>query len=189
MNLKQKPTQHSVKNMLQSGVQPDVIVCRTEHTLPENVKNKIAIFCNVDYDNVIESINAESIYEVPLLMLAQKLDLVVSQKLGFKKLKNINNTLWKNRLSKIKKPKQKYIIAIVGKYVELKDSYKSIYESLMHASAFLSAGLEIKWIHSETIKSNNVKNKLIDCQGVIIAPGFGDRGRRKNNYCKIYPRK
>ena len=174
--LKTKPTQHSVKNMLQSGVQPDVIVCRTEHTLPENVKNKIAIFCNVDYENVIESINAESIYEVPLLMLAQKLDLVVAQKLGFKKLKSINNTLWKKRLSKLKKPKQKYIIAIVGKYVELKDSYKSIYESLMHASAFLGTGLEIKWIHSETIRSNNVKNKLIDCQGVIIAPGFGDRG-------------
>ena len=174
--LKTKPTQHSVKTMLQSGVQPDVIVCRTEHSLPENVKDKIALFCNVDYENVIESINADSIYEVPLLMLAQKLDLVVARKLGFKKIKGINNSLWKKRLDKLKNPKKKYKVAIIGKYVELKDSYKSIYESLMHASAFLNLGLEIEWLHSDKITYRNIKKKLIDCQGVIIAPGFGDRG-------------
>jgi len=174
--IKTKPTQHSVKTMLQSGVQPDVIVCRTEHTLTEGVKNKIALFCNIEYHAVIESINADTIYEVPLLMLQQNLDLVVSAKLGFKKLKNINNTVWRKRLNKLKRSKQEISIAIIGKYVELKDSYKSIYESLIHASAFLGKGINVKWIHSDKITRNNISNKLSDCNAVIIAPGFGSRG-------------
>ena len=174
--IKTKPTQHSVKTMLQSGVQPDIIVCRTEHPLTNSVKNKIALFCNIEDNCVIESINAQTIYEVPLLMLQQNLDLVVAKKLGFKKLKNINNSVWKKRLNKLKRAKKVVTVAIVGKYVELKDSYKSIYESLMHASALLGLVVEVKWIHSEKIKRSNIADKLLDCTGVIIAPGFGDRG-------------
>ena len=174
--IKTKPTQHSVKTMLQSGVQPDIIVCRTEHPLTTSIKNKIALFCNIEDDCVIESMNAQTIYEVPLLMLQQNLDFVVSKKLGFKKLKNINNSLWKKRLNKLKRAKKGVTIALIGKYVELKDSYKSIYESLMHASAFLGLAVEVKWIHSEKVTRNNIANQLLDCTGVIIAPGFGDRG-------------
>ncbi len=174
--IKTKPTQHSVKTMLQSGVQPDIIVCRTEHPLTTSIKNKIALFCNIEDDCVIESMNAQTIYEVPLLMLQQNLDFVVSKKLGLKKLKNINNSLWKKRLNKLKRAKKGATIALIGKYVELKDSYKSIYESLMHASAFLGLAVEVKWIHSEKVTRNNIANQLLDCTGVIIAPGFGDRG-------------
>ncbi|MAZ58655.1 MAG: CTP synthetase [Flavobacteriales bacterium] len=174
--IKTKPTQHSVKTMLQSGVQPDVIVCRTEHSLTEMVKNKIALFCNVEYKCVIESINADTIYEVPLLMLNQKLDQVVSEKIGVSKLKKINNSIWKKRLQKLKNPNEVFTVGIVGKYVELKDSYKSIYESLIHAAAFLGKGIKVKWIHSEKLNNHNIKNHLSDCQGVVVAPGFGDRG-------------
>ena len=174
--IKTKPTQHSVKTLLQSGVQPDVIVCRTEHTLPDKVKNKIALFCNVEYNSVIESINVDTIYQVPLFMLNQQLDSVVAKKLSIKKLRNINNSVWKRRLNKLKNPKEELLIAIIGKYVELKDSYKSIYESLIHASALLSKRIKIKWIHSDKIHSRNISKQLLNCQGVIIAPGFGSRG-------------
>ncbi|MBF25615.1 MAG: CTP synthetase [Flavobacteriales bacterium] len=174
--VKTKPTQHSVKTMLQSGVQPDIIVCRTEKKISKNVKNKIALFCNIEYDAVIESVNAETIYEVPLLMLEQNLDTVVAKKLGFKKINKINNIVWKRRLNRLKKSSKEITIGIIGKYVELKDSYKSIYESLIHASASLAKGLSIKWIHSETINKKNISNQLIGCNGVIIAPGFGGRG-------------
>ena len=174
--IKTKPTQHSVKTMLQSGVQPDVIVCRTEINLTEKVKNKIALFCNVHYECVIEAINASTIYQVPSLMLDQNLDLVVAHKIGIKKINKIDNSLWEKRLRKLKNPKEKYTVAIIGKYVELKDSYKSIYESLIHASALLGKGIEVKWLHSEKLRPQNIKNKLKDCNGVIVAPGFGDRG-------------
>ena len=174
--IKTKPTQHSVKTMLQSGVQPDVIVCRTERSLNESVKNKIALFCNVEYSSVIESINADTIYEVPLLMLKQNLDSVVINKLGFKNIKSIDNSLWRKRLTKFKNATDQVTIAIIGKYVELKDSYKSIYESLIHASAFLGKGIDVKWVHSEKINTNNISSEISGCNGVIIAPGFGDRG-------------
>ncbi len=174
--IKTKPTQHSVKTMLQSGVQPDVIVCRTESEITENVKSKIALFCNVDYNCVIESINAETIYEVPLLMLEQSLDLVIAKKIGLKNIKHINNNLWKKRLKKLKNPKKKIKIAIIGKYVELKDSYKSIYESLIHATALLAVQLDVDWVHSEKINSRNISKRLLNCNGVVVAPGFGDRG-------------
>ena len=174
--IKTKPTQHSVKTMLQSGVQPDVIVCRTEKSLDESVKRKIALFCNVEYASVIESINADTIYEVPLLMLKQDLDSVVAHKLGFKKINRINNRVWIKRLTKFKNANEQVTIAIIGKYVELKDSYKSIYESLIHASAFLGKGIHIKWIHSEKINIHNISTELAGCNGVIVAPGFGDRG-------------
>ena len=174
--IKTKPTQHSVKTMLQSGVQPDVIVCRTEVSITEQVKNKIALFCNVNYECVIEAVNASTIYEVPLLMLNQNLDHVVAGKLGFKSLKKIDNLLWSQRLKKLKNPNKKNTVAIIGKYVELKDSYKSIYESLIHASALLDQSIEIKWIHSEKLNPQNIKEKLNGCSGVIVAPGFGSRG-------------
>jgi len=174
--LKTKPTQHSVKTMLQSGVQPDVIVCRTEVGLTESVRNKIALFCNVDYKCVIEAMNADTIYKVPLLMLVQKLDMVVAEKIGLKSFKKINNSLWVKRLNKLQNPQSIFKVAIVGKYVELKDSYKSIYESLIHAGALLSVKVEIVWVHSETINNKNIKTKLEGVSGVIVAPGFGDRG-------------
>ena len=174
--IKTKPTQHSVKTLLQSGVQPDVIVCRTEHTLSESVKNKIALFCNIEYDCVIESINASTIYKVPLLMLKQKLDIVIADKLGITSLKSIDNEIWKKRLSKLENPKGEVTIAIVGKYIELQDSYKSIYESLIHASAYLNYAVKIAWIHSEHLNDENISVQLDGCKGVIIAPGFGDRG-------------
>tara|TARA_B100001250_G_scaffold395348_1_gene400161 strand:- start:320 stop:1924 length:1605 start_codon:yes stop_codon:yes gene_type:complete len=174
--IKTKPTQHSVKTMLQSGVQPDIIVCRTEHKLTESVKEKIALFCNVDYKSVIESINAETIYEVPLLMLKQHLDSVVADKLGIDKINNIDNSIWLKRLKKFKNANQELTIGIIGKYVELKDSYKSIYESLIHASAFLGKGIKVKWIHSEKISNQNIADEISNCNGVIVAPGFGDRG-------------
>ncbi len=174
--IKTKPTQHSVKTMLQSGVQPDVIVCRTEHTLSESIKRKIALFCNVDFNAVIESINAKTIYQVPLLMMGQNLDIVVAKKIGIKNLKSLDISIWKKRLRKLQNAKIKSTIAIVGKYVELKDSYKSISESLIHASALLGVELTIQWVHSGEITTKNVHNKLLKCQGVIIAPGFGKRG-------------
>ena len=176
--IKTKPTQHSVKTMLQSGVQPDIIVCRTAYAITDSIKQKIALFCNVEYNAVIESVNADTIYEVPLLMLEQKLDLVVANKLGLHKLKNLEHSIWKKRLNKLKRSKHALNIAIIGKYVELKDSYKSIYEALTHASAFLGKGVEVRWIHSEKINNNNISKHLLNCHGVIIAPGFGNRGIR-----------
>ena len=174
--IKTKPTQHSVKTMLQSGVQPDLIVCRTEIELTDSVKNKIALFCNIEYNCVIEAINTNTIYKVPLLMLAQNLDTVISKKIHLKHLKKINNNLWTKRLKKLENPKNNFTIGITGKYVELKDSYKSISESLIHASAFLGVGININWIHSEKINNKSVKKILSKCHGIIIAPGFGDRG-------------
>ena len=174
--IKTKPTQHSVKTLLQSGVQPDVIVCRTEHPLDEKIKAKIALFCNIDFDCVIESQNADSIYEVPLFMMQQKLDLVVLKKIGLNKINSLNNQVWIKRLNKLKNPKKIINVGLVGKYVELKDSYKSIYESLIHAGAFLDTQVNIKWLHSEKLQKNNIQDHLDDCNCVIVAPGFGDRG-------------
>ncbi len=174
--IKTKPTQHSVKNLLQLGVQPDVIICRTEYHLTESVKNKIALFCNIEYNCVIESINASTIYEVPLLMLQQSVDSVIAKKLHIKTLKKINNDTWKRRLLKLKKANSEVTIAIIGKYIELQDSYKSISESLIHASALLECSVNIKWIHSERINNRNVEKYIKGCDGVLVAPGFGDRG-------------
>lgn len=174
--VKTKPTQHSVKTLLQSGVQPDIIVCRSEYSIDEKIKNKIALFCNVDFDCVIESINVETIYEVPLLMMEQKLDLVVSNKIGIKPLNDLDNDLWIKRLERLKNPQKTIQIGLVGKYVELKDSYISICESLIHAGAFLEVKIVIKWLHSEKLESTNLEQSFKNCDGVIVAPGFGDRG-------------
>ena len=174
--LKTKPTQHSVKSLLQFGVQPDVLVCRAEINLGRKLKNKIALFCNVNSDAVIESIDAKTIYDLPLLLAKQKLDLVVLDKLGYKNPKRLNIRRWNEFLLKLKNPKKIVEIAIVGKYVELKDAYKSISEALIHGGVFNRCEIKIKWIHSEDISTKTVASLLKDCSGIVVAPGFGERG-------------
>ncbi|MBV41972.1 MAG: CTP synthetase [Crocinitomicaceae bacterium] len=175
--LKTKPTQHSVKQLLEFGVQPDILVCRTEHKLTEAIRTKVARFCNVAPNAVIESIDAETIYDVPLLMQSEKFDEVVLQKLGmsFEDTEPDLNT-WKQFLEHHKNPKSIVKIGLIGKYVELKDSYKSIAESLIHAGAKLEAKVEIEWIHSETVMAKNASQILGELDGILVAPGFGSRG-------------
>ncbi len=174
--LKTKPTQHSVKQMMELGVQPNILCCRTEHELDLNLRRKIAKFCNVSMNAVIESRDAESIYDVPLLMQSEELDKVVLEKLGLptKSAPNLSN--WKNFLEKLKNPTNEITIGLIGKYVELKDSYKSISESIIHAGVANETRVNVKWIHSEKLTKSNVKKELKDLQGVLVAPGFGSRG-------------
>jgi CTP synthase len=175
--LKTKPTQHSVKQLLEFGVQPDILVCRTEHKLNEAIRSKVARFCNVALNAVIESIDAETIYDVPLLMQSEKFDEVVLQKLGMPfEDTEPDLTTWKQFLQHHKNPKSKVRIGLIGKYVELKDSYKSIAESLIHAGAQLEAQVELEWIHSETIQKKNAHEILGSLDGILVAPGFGSRG-------------
>ena len=174
--LKTKPTQHSVKTLLESGIQPDILVCRTEHNLNNKIKSKIARFCNVDIDAVIESRDASTIYEVPILMKEQKLDSVILKKLALKSKKKIDLNNWTEFLSALKKPKDKVKIGVIGKYVELQDAYKSISEAIIHAGAYNSCKVDVEWIHSEKINNSTVKEKLKNLSGILVAPGFGDRG-------------
>ena len=174
--LKTKPTQHSVKTMLESGVQPDIIVCRTQYSLNESLRNKIALFCNIEPTSVIESIDAKSIYEVPLLMQKEKLDVEVLNKVKIPVSKEPNLKKWKEFLSKLNNPKKEVTIGLVGKYIELKDAYKSINESFIHGGVANECKVNVKLIHSEGITSTNVKLKLSDVDAVFVAPGFGHRG-------------
>lgn len=174
--LKTKPTQHSVKQMMELGVQPDILCCRTEHELDLNLRRKIAKFCNVSMNAVIEARDADSIYDVPLLMQAEELDKVVLEKLNLPKKSSPNLGNWKTFLEKLKHPKTTLDIGLVGKYVELKDSYKSISESFIHAGVANDAKVNVKWIHSETLNSNNIHDELSGLHGILIAPGFGTRG-------------
>tara|TARA_B100001057_G_scaffold412953_1_gene429336 strand:+ start:45489 stop:47102 length:1614 start_codon:yes stop_codon:yes gene_type:complete len=174
--LKTKPTQHSVKLLLESGIQPDILVCRTEKELSEKLKNKISLFCNVDIDSVIQSIDAESIYKVPILMKEEKLDLVVLKKLNVSHNNKINLVEWTNFLDKLENPKNNIKIALVGKYVQLTDSYKSIIEAITHASTHFEVKVDLKLINSEEILENNLCEKFNNVQGIIVAPGFGERG-------------
>ena len=174
--LKTKPTQHAVKQLLELGVQPDILCCRTEHELDLNLRKKIAKFCNVAPEAVIESRDADSIYDVPLLMQEEELDEIVLKKLGLSRKSTPNLTHWKNFLETIKNPEQEVNIGLVGKYVELKDSYKSIHESFIHAGAVNRCKVTIHWIHSEKITKSNVKSKLGKLDGILVAPGFGSRG-------------
>ena len=174
--LKTKPTQHSVKLLLESGIQPDILVCRTEKELSEKLKNKISLFCNVDIDSVIQSIDAESIYKVPILMKEEKLDLVVLKKLNVSHNNKINLVEWTNFLDKLENPKNNIKIALVGKYVQLTDSYKSIIEAITHASTHFGVNVDLKLINSEEILENNLCEKFNNVQGIIVAPGFGERG-------------
>lgn len=174
--LKTKPTQHSVKQLLELGVQPDILCCRTEHELDLNLRRKIAQFCNVSMNAVIESRDAESIYDVPILMQAEELDKVVLEKLSLptKSVPDLDN--WKDFLTSLKNPTSEITIGLVGKYVELKDSYKSISEAFIHAGVANKTKVKVKWIHSEKIKEKNVQEQLAGLDGILVAPGFGSRG-------------
>lgn len=173
--LKTKPTQHSVKSLQQQGVQPDIIVCRTEHHLTESMKAKIALFCNVEKTSVIESIDAPSIYDVPMNMLAEKLDVEVLRKLSTD-IPEIHIEKWENFLKHLHNPSREVNVALVGKYVELKDAYKSIRESFIHGGVANEAKVNIISVHSEYIDNNNVNDLLEGVDGVLVAPGFGKRG-------------
>ena len=174
--LKTKPTQHSVKTMLEQGVQPDIIVCRTEMHMNEGMRNKIALFCNVDPTSVIESIDAESIYDVPLLMQEEKLDIEVLEKMKMPVGPEPDLLIWKEFLNRVKNPKGEVTIGLVGKYVELKDAYKSISESFVHAGAANEYKVKVKSIHSESINPSTVDQALEGLDGILVAPGFGSRG-------------
>ena len=174
--LKTKPTQHSVKTLLESGIQPDILVCRTEHHLNENIKQKIALFCNVEKDAVIESMDAKTIYEVPLLMQKEKLDQVVLRKLNVNDNTEVDLRKWNSFLQKLNNPNQEINIGLVGKYIKLKDSYKSIYEALIHAGTDKNCKVNIKWIHAEELTDSHLEKEFEDLNGVLVAPGFGDRG-------------
>jgi len=174
--LKTKPTQHSVKMLLEYGVQPDILVCRTEHKISRDLKNKIALFCNVEPNAVIEAIDASTIYEVPVLMAAEELDLVVLNKLNIPVSEKVDMSSWEVFLGKMKDPKSEVRIGLVGKYIELKDSYKSISESFIHAGVANDTRVKIEWIHSESITDENVKEKFKGLKGILVAPGFGNRG-------------
>ncbi len=175
--LKTKPTQHSVKSLMESGIHPDILVCRTEHHLSDSVKKKLALFCNVQPNSVIESIDAETIYDVPGLMHEEGLDVEVLKKLNLKPSKTtLDMTAWNQFLTKYKNPKNTIQIGLVGKYVELKDAYKSISEAFIHAGAKNEVNIEVNWIHSEDITSKNVAKKLKHLNGILVAPGFGGRG-------------
>jgi CTP synthase len=174
--LKTKPTQHSVKMLSESGIQPDIIVCRTEHPIPLEMRKKIGLFCNVSSNDVIEAIDAETIYDVPLLMKKEKLDQRVLYKLDIYNDKDADLDQWKGFLGKLKNPSDSVTIGLIGKYVELKDSYKSIAESFIHAGATNETKVNLKWISSETLAEEGFEKKLEELDGILVAPGFGERG-------------
>jgi len=174
--LKTKPTQHSVKTMLEYGVQPDILVCRTEKPLNDHIRNKIALFCNVEASSVIESIDTSSIYKVPILMREEKLDLVVLKKMHMKSNCPPDLSSWEQFISRLENPVKTVDIGIIGKYVELVDSYKSIIESHIHAGTTNECKVNLKLIHSEQITSKNLESQLKGLSGILVAPGFGDRG-------------
>ena len=174
--LKTKPTQHSVKQLLEAGVQPDILVCRTEYSLPLDIRKKIALFCNVQINSVIESRDAETIYDVPIVLRKEKLDERVLEKLNINNYKEPNIDLWKEFLGRLKNPTSEVTIGLVGKYVELPDAYKSINESFVHAGAQNECKVHLKHIHSEDIKPSNSAELLGDLDGILVAPGFGERG-------------
>ena len=174
--LKTKPTQHSVRMLQEAGIQPDILVCRTEHPLPYDIRKKIALFCNVQINSVIEAMDADTIYAVPLLMLKERLDQRALYMLDIYNDKDLDLDAWKTFLSRLKNPLDSITIGLVGKYVELHDAYKSIVESFIHAGAANECKVNIKWIHSEGLTETNVLEKLDGLDGVLVAPGFGERG-------------
>ena len=176
--LKTKPTQHSVKELLNTGIQPDILVCRTEHPINMDIRRKLALFCNVDVNSVIEAMDADTIYDVPLLMLEERLDSTVLTKLRLPDRREPDLTRWKSFLSKLKKPKSEVRIGLVGKYNELQDAYKSIHESFVHAGAANECKVKVVPIHSEQLEGDpvEIEQKLVGLHGVLVAPGFGERG-------------
>ena len=174
--LKTKPTQHSVKTLMESGIKADVLVCRTEHKLTEDLRKKLALFCNVKPEAVIQSIDVDTIYDVPMKMLEEGLDRAVLDQLKLTPKSALNLDHWKSFLEKYKNPKRKVKIGLVGKYVELQDSYKSILEAIIHAGAINEAEVEVVSIHSEFLNQINAQEQLKDLHGLVVAPGFGGRG-------------
>ena len=177
--LKTKPTQNSVKTLLESGVQPDILACRTELPINEDIKHKIALYCNVEAEAVIEAIDAETIYDVPMLMKKEQLDVVVLKKLKISGYNDTDLSKWEEFLYKFKNPTSTTKIGIVGKYVELKDAYKSIAESIIHAGVKNETKVELSWIHSEDLEAMEqveMEKLLNSLSGVLVAPGFGSRG-------------
>lgn len=174
--LKTKPTQHSVKLMSENGLSPDIIVCRTEEPLNADIKRKIALFCNVKQDAVIEAADAETIYDVPLHMMRENLDAICLEKLQLPLRNEPDLKNWKSFLNKLKHPKTKVVIGLVGKYVELQDAYKSILEAFVHAGAVNECKVEVRNIHSEEVEKNNLRTLLSGLDGILVAPGFGSRG-------------
>jgi len=174
--LKTKPTQHSVKALLELGVQPDILVCRTEYSLSGDLRRKIALFCNVNVNAVIESIDASTIYDVPLLMYKEQLDKVVLAKLKLALQHEPELEQWKAFLGKLKNPVNEVRIGLVGKYIELKDAYKSIAEAFIHAGVANECRVNVEWIHSDKLAVENIESKFAGLHGVLVAPGFGDRG-------------
>ena len=174
--LKTKPTQHSVKVMSENGVHPDILVCRTERPLNDELKRKIALFCNVKENAVIEAADASTIYEVPIAMLREKLDLIVLDKLNIRNYNEPELSKWKEFLDKLKHPRYKVTIGLIGKYIELQDAYKSILESFIHAGAMNDCKVQVVNVHSEYITEENVCDKLNGLDGLLVAPGFGFRG-------------
>ncbi len=174
--LKTKPTQHSVKTLMESGINADVLVCRTEHELSDDLRKKLALFCNVEQEAVIQSIDAETIYDVPILMYEEGLDQVVMKRLGIEDEIQPDLTHWKNFLKRHKNPKSTVTIGLIGKYVELQDSYKSILESFVHSGAANEVEVKVVPIHSSFLEEKDVQEKIANLDGVLVAPGFGERG-------------
>lgn len=174
--LKTKPTQHSVKALLEYGVQPDILVCRTEHELNKDIRRKVALFCNVAPNAVIESIDTDSIYNVPILMQEEELDKVVLNKLNMPDTIEPKLDDWNKFLFSLKNPTSVVSIGLIGKYIELKDAYKSIAEAFIHAGVANDCKVNLTWIHSESIDDKNVQKKLKGLKGILVAPGFGERG-------------
>jgi len=174
--LKTKPTQHSVKQLLEAGVQPDILVCRSEYPLPQEIRNKIALFCNVQLDCVIEALDADTIYDVPIMMSKEELAVRVLSKLGIEDPGQPDLKEWKRFLERYKNPSEEIEIGLVGKYVELPDAYKSISESFVHAGAVNECRVKVRYIHAEGIKNDNCDELFKGLNGVLVAPGFGERG-------------
>jgi len=175
--LKTKPTQHSVRQLLETGVQPDIIVCRTEHPLPPEIRKKIALFCNVQVNSVIEAIDAETIYDVPLFMQKERLDQRALYMLDLYNDKDADLDAWKAFLGRLKNPTDTITIGLIGKYIELRDAYKSIAESFIHAGATNECKVKIEWIQSETLNDPDYCTQVLSqLDGILVAPGFGERG-------------
>jgi CTP synthase len=174
--LKTKPTQHSVKELLEAGIQPDILVCRTEMPLPTEIRKKLALFCNVHLNSVIEAMDAETIYDVPIHMRKEKLDERVLAKLKVTSKEEPNLEQWKSFLGKLKNPVNEVTVGLVGKYVSLPDAYKSIAEAFVHAGASNDCKVNVKWLSSEDITKDSVATALQGLDGILVAPGFGERG-------------
>ena len=174
--LKTKPTQHSVKTLMESGIKADILVCRTEYDLSEELRQKLALFCNVKREAVIQSIDAKTIYEVPNLMLEEGLDVVALKKLNLPEKSTPDLTQWNDFLNRLQNPKHTVNVGLIGKYVELQDSYKSILEAFIHAGAANETKVNVISIHSESIDAKTAEESLKGLDGILVAPGFGERG-------------